>query len=268
MKPIGYVSTNLEEPIDVPIHGQTAIITIEEQYLKALTRIELNSHLWILSWFHKAKRNVLMSTPLRINPNLPPFGIFGLRSPNRPNPIALSLVRLVKVDGNKLYVENFDAINGTPILDIKPYFEKDIIFSPKTPDIRPVHKDMKINWFKAEAQNHHQEYCEGLAIGVRMAFIADKHFGKITNPDVTLDVQGSYCFIDVLQGLTKARFANPARLTVAYDETLWTSTWRNGDKMLTITFDPALFDKYSMKYVEAMEDDEIFAIKTYSEVTN
>lgn len=261
LQPVGYVTSSFEKPIDMPLHGKTAVITVDEKYLEALTRIELNSHLWILSWFHEAKRDVLMTSPNRINPELPRFGVFGLRSPNRPNPIALSLVKLVKVEKNKLYVENYDAIDGTPILDIKPYFEKDIIFSPTTPDIRPAKKDMKINWFKAEAKAHHREDCADLAIAVHMAFVADKYLGKIADPKVTLEVKGSNCLVDVLQGLTRARFANPARLKVAFDDSVWVSTWKKDGETLTITFDPALLEKYSLKYIESMDEEEIFTIE-------
>lgn len=261
ISPIGYVTSSFEEPIDMPIHGKTSTITVNEEFLEALEKIELNSHLWILSWFHKSKRSVLSTAPNRIDPDLPNFGVFGLRSPNRPNPVALSLVKLLKVEDNILFLENFDAIDGTPIIDIKPYFEKDIIFSPKTPDIRPASKEMKLNWFKMEALSHHQESCPDLEIAVRMAFIADKHLGKISDTSIKIDIRGSNCLIDVLQGLTRARFASPSRLTIEPSDDIWTTSWRKNEETLIISFNPLLLAEHSLEEIAELEDEKLFTIQ-------
>lgn len=265
LNPIGYVTSLYQDPNNMPIHGKTATITVSEEYKSALLHIEQNSHLWILSWFHQANRSVLQTSPNRIDPNLPTFGVFGLRSPNRPNPIALSLVKLLKVEGNTLYLENFDAIDGTPILDIKPYFEKDIIFSPTTPDIRPVNKKMKLEWFTMEAANHHQENCISSIIAVRMAVIADFYFGKIASPSLKLHVSGSKCFIDVLQGLTRARFSHPERLRVSNEEVVWFTKWSNENGFLHIYFNSSFLNTYSLEDLQELSDEELFIVKYESQ---
>ena len=73
--------------------------------------------------------------PRKVNPQSGKFGVFAVRTPVRPNPIALTLVKLNKVQENILYVAGLDAVDGTPVLDIKPYYKHDIVLSYRTPDI-------------------------------------------------------------------------------------------------------------------------------------
>ena len=165
----------------------------------------------MLSWFHKAAREILRVAPKRLNPDIGERGVFGIRSYGRPNPIGLSLVRLLRVEGSLLHVSGLDAIGGTPVLDIKPYFEQDIVFSPSNPYFRPANPEIRREMFLKEAVSHHQEECLWLDIGVRVALIADEHFGKIQSPDLKVSVTGPGCLADVIQGLTRARFSNPPR---------------------------------------------------------
>jgi tRNA-Thr(GGU) m(6)t(6)A37 methyltransferase TsaA len=266
IEPIGHVISEYAEPDIMPIHGRTAIIEIDPKYQDGLKMIEYNSHLWVMSWFHKANRQKLTTTPCRIDPNLPEFGVFALRTPPRPNPIALSLVELVRVEGNKLYVNKYDAIDGTPVLDIKPYFQKDIVFSPKTPDIRPATLERKREWIKEEAMRHHQELCHALVIGVRMAAIAEMTLGKLCHDDVILHVQGSACLFDTLQGVSRGRFANPPRVsfqeaTANSDGSVqWISIWEKGDKKLTVTCNSTELLKMDIDTLEACADEEIFQV--------
>ena len=85
----------------------------------ALKDVQTCSHLIILYWMDRSKRNLAQQTPRH---SLEPRGTFALRSPARPNPIALSVVRLIKMEKNKLLVVGLDCLDGTPLLDIKPYF--------------------------------------------------------------------------------------------------------------------------------------------------
>jgi tRNA-Thr(GGU) m(6)t(6)A37 methyltransferase TsaA len=72
-----------------------------------------------LTWLHQAHRDVLKTHP-RSDPSRPEEGVFNTRSPDRPNPIGLHRVRVLAVDGNRVRVANLEAIDGTPILDVKP----------------------------------------------------------------------------------------------------------------------------------------------------
>ncbi|MDV3425801.1 MAG: tRNA (N6-threonylcarbamoyladenosine(37)-N6)-methyltransferase TrmO [Bacillota bacterium] len=135
LKPVGIVKSAIKKSKIMPLGGVTAQIEVFPHYKKALDRIEESSHLWILSWLHKAPRNMLKVIPMKINPLADEFGVFAIRCPARPNPIALTLVKLEKVEENILYVTGLDAIDGTPVLDIKPYYKSDIVLSFRSPDI-------------------------------------------------------------------------------------------------------------------------------------
>lgn len=256
VKPIGVVKAEFQEPDQVPIKGGNAIIEIFPEYQRGLLRIEENSHLWIQMWFHQAKRDVLSTVPGKVNSGLPEYGVFAIHAVSRPNPVALSLVRLLQVKDNLLYVGDLDAIDGTPVLDIKPYYEQEIVFSPGTPYIRPKKREMRQEIFVKQALNHHQEKCSGLLLGVRMALIADEYFGQLNTRDLKLTVNGSPCLADVLQGLSNARLANPPRFK--YNEELGSeqSIWeKNGSRLTIVARHPIDEDEF----VNA-EDNEIFTI--------
>lgn len=256
LKPIGVIRSPILNLEDRGTPGQLAEIVIYPQYSPALLGIEQNSHLWVLQWFHKSKRDWLATVPSRINPYLPKYGVFGLRSPNRPNPIALTLVTLKAVKGNVLEVANLDGIDGTPVLDIKPYTMSDIVFSPKTPYIRAYEQTMRQSIFLKQALKHHQEECGDLYVAVRMALLADEYMGQLTVPDITLQVNGSACLADTLQGLSRARLANPKRFTFVSRGDMNQSIWEKGGSRLTVTARQTLSKDTFMK----ISDKELFDI--------
>jgi len=93
-------------------------IIVDEKFADALKGIENSSHLIVLYWMHKARRDVVASrTPFSDEV----FGVFATRSPNRPNPIGICVVELLERKGNVLFVKGLDAFDGTPVVDIKPY---------------------------------------------------------------------------------------------------------------------------------------------------
>ena len=234
LKPIGIVKSPYKEPGKMPIPGRGGVIEVFPEYIDALLHIEENSHLWILTWFHLSRRDVLTTVPHRIDSGLPEYGVFSLRSPVRPNPVGLSLVRLKRVEGNVLHVSGLDAVDRTPVIDIKPYFENDIIFSPRTPKILPSKREMLQNLLLKQALNHHQEECPDLLLAVRMAVLAVEKFGHINLPDLCVMVNGSPCLADTLQGLCRARFSNPPRFEFRPSDSLSQSIWRRGDEVMNI----------------------------------
>jgi tRNA-Thr(GGU) m(6)t(6)A37 methyltransferase TsaA len=235
VKPIGIVRAGLQELNQVPIVGGSAVIEVFPKYKRGLLRIEENSHLWLQLWFHKAGRDLLSTVPGKVNSNLPEYGVFSLRAISRPNPIALSLVHLESVKDNLLLVNGLDAIDGTPVLDIKPYYEQEIVFSPVTPYIRPLKREMRREIFMKQALNHHQEKCAGLLLGVRMALVADEYLGQLNSKDLKVTVNGSPCLADVVQGLSNARLANLPRFRYNETNDIGQSIWEKNGKCLTIT---------------------------------
>ena len=98
-----------------------AVCTVEldPSFAPALQDVETCSHLVLLYWMDKAPRNLVLQVPGHYGTQ---HGTFALRSPARPNPIALSVVKLLDVEGGKLKIVGVDCLDGTPLLDIKPYF--------------------------------------------------------------------------------------------------------------------------------------------------
>jgi tRNA-Thr(GGU) m(6)t(6)A37 methyltransferase TsaA len=131
LKHIGVVHTNASDNHIKEEHREVeAIVEIFPEFEEALEGLDGYSHLFILSYLHKLRPDQI--GPLKVRPKratkrgfkleeLPTLGVFALDSPTRPNPIGLTLVRLLKRDRRKLSVIGIDLFDGTPIIDIKPY---------------------------------------------------------------------------------------------------------------------------------------------------
>jgi tRNA-Thr(GGU) m(6)t(6)A37 methyltransferase TsaA len=124
--PIGYVRSVLKERADAPRQGSEgapdARLEIDAAFVRGLDGIEAGQEIWIFTWLHQAKREVLEVHP-RGDALNPLKGVFATRSPDRPNPIGLHLAKVLSVDGHWLEVQGLEAIDGTPIVDIKPALE-------------------------------------------------------------------------------------------------------------------------------------------------
>lgn len=123
MKAIGIIHTPFTTLQDMPIQPgggeeHTGTIHLEEQYVEGLSDLDGFSHIYLLYEFHMAKRTTLTVTPFM---DTSPRGVFATRSPLRPNHIGLSIVRLISVEKNIIIVQGVDILDGTPLLDIKPY---------------------------------------------------------------------------------------------------------------------------------------------------
>lgn len=119
---IGRIRTPWRNRSECPrnANGSDEVCTVEldPRYGEALTGVEAASHLILLYWMHEARRDLAIQVPRH---HQQPRGTFSVRSPARPNPIALSVVRLVERDGPTLKVIGLDCLDGTALLDIKPY---------------------------------------------------------------------------------------------------------------------------------------------------
>jgi tRNA-Thr(GGU) m(6)t(6)A37 methyltransferase TsaA len=122
--PIGVIRSPFQAPAGMPIQsvaatGVAETIELTATYQDGLQDLEDFSHLLLGYHFHLVRR----SSSLVVTPFLDdqPHGVFATHSPQRPNPIGLSLVRLVRMAGTQVYIEDVDVVDGTPLLDIKPY---------------------------------------------------------------------------------------------------------------------------------------------------
>lgn len=120
MKPIGKARNNVKKPTLPGWDKITTEIVVDKKYQKGLDGIEEYSHVIIVYWMDKEVECHLKHHP-QGRADIPYVGIFACRCPQRPNRIAMSTVKLVRRDDNVLTVKGLDIVNGTPILDIKPY---------------------------------------------------------------------------------------------------------------------------------------------------
>lgn len=136
LAPIGFIKNGITEPKREDWQTITSEIIINEDLKEALSRIEEFSHLIVIYWMHKlapSQRSVTKVHP-KGNQNLPLVGVFASRSPARPNPIGITTVKLLEHRDNVLKVIGLDAIDGTPVLDIKPHIPgSDSPVKAKTP---------------------------------------------------------------------------------------------------------------------------------------
>ncbi len=122
MVPIGYVENDYLEPVyNEEVYNKISKIVLKEEFMDGLYRIEDFEKLYILFYFSKSKGYELIHRR-RYDGKI--SGVFASRSPHRPNGIGLTVVELLKVEDKVLHVKGLDAINGTPVLDIKPYIKE------------------------------------------------------------------------------------------------------------------------------------------------
>jgi len=123
INPIGVIRSGLVRREAAPHQGfegaPDAWIEMDSTVAEGLEGIAAGDDIILITWLHQADRNLLKVHPRR-DPNRPLTGVFATRSPHRPNPIGLHRVTVLKIAGNKLKVGPLEAIDGTPIVDIKP----------------------------------------------------------------------------------------------------------------------------------------------------
>ncbi len=120
---IGRIRTPWIRREDCPKNGREAeavcSVELDPRWAQGLRGLESSSHAVLLYWMDRARRDLVLQAPRHYGETR---GTFALRSPVRPNPIAMSVVRLLRIEGSTLSVVGLDCLDGTPLLDIKPYF--------------------------------------------------------------------------------------------------------------------------------------------------
>jgi len=123
MEPVGFVRSALKKRKNAPRQGYLgapeAMVEILPKFGKCLQLVEAGQEVILITWLHEAKRNVMKVHPGRDRKN-PLTGVFGTRSPDRPNPLGLHRVKILERDGLRLRIGPLEAIDGTPVVDVKP----------------------------------------------------------------------------------------------------------------------------------------------------
>jgi tRNA-Thr(GGU) m(6)t(6)A37 methyltransferase TsaA len=123
MTTVGVIHSPYKQVKDIPIQGKfkpdiTAYVELKDQYAAGLRDLDGFSHAIIIYYFHKSQKENVIGKPFLEDKE---HGIFAIRSPHRPNHIGLSVVKIEKIQDNKLYFSEVDVLDQTPLLDIKPY---------------------------------------------------------------------------------------------------------------------------------------------------
>ncbi len=152
-KSIGEIYSPYDEKAGIPIQPVSALgihgcIVLKDKFIKGIKDLDGFSHIILIYYLHKTKKSSLRVKPfLDTNKR----GIFSTRSPARPNHIGLSVVRLIGIQDNHLIIENVDILNGTPLLDIKPFI----------PEIDCYDSDYKIGWFTSKVEKLNEMRSDG-----------------------------------------------------------------------------------------------------------
>ena len=124
-KQIGIIHTPYHESKDIPIQGtfkpgSEGSIDLEEQYVRGLQDLDGFSHAILIYYFHQSPKEHLEGKPYLEDET---HGIFAIRSPHRPNHLGMSIVKIKEIKSNRIYFTEADMLDGTPLLDIKPYIK-------------------------------------------------------------------------------------------------------------------------------------------------
>jgi len=219
LRPIGWVRSAVRERKSMPPLGAAASVELLPEFAGGLLRLEKHSHLWVLAWLDRAEREVLEVTPRGVADRGPAglHGVFAVRSPARPNPIGLTLTRILAIRGLRIDCERLDFLDGTPVIDLKPYFvTRDAALAANNAPIgRPRDRDALRESLTLQAVNFHGELCSELALAVRVVehFRATRfEMGEPDRWDVTVPL-GRPCVVDAIIGMTRA---TPGRDSLAF----------------------------------------------------
>jgi tRNA-Thr(GGU) m(6)t(6)A37 methyltransferase TsaA len=123
LRPIGYVQSPLTDPATAPKQGDEgapdAWLVLDPEVAEAARDLTVGADVFVLTWLHRARRDVLAVHP-RDDPRTPETGVFSTRSQDRPNPIGLHRVTIAAIDGLRVLARGLEAVDGTPIVDVKP----------------------------------------------------------------------------------------------------------------------------------------------------
>ncbi|MHC4625248.1 MAG: tRNA (N6-threonylcarbamoyladenosine(37)-N6)-methyltransferase TrmO [Planctomycetota bacterium] len=123
VKPIGIIHSPFQQPAGTPVQpvfakGSEGLVVVFDEYAQGLKDLDGFERIWLIYWFDRCRHHSLTVTPYM---DTEERGLFATRAPARPNPIGMSPVRLERIERNTIYVSQIDILDGTPLLDIKPY---------------------------------------------------------------------------------------------------------------------------------------------------
>lgn len=239
--PIGIVQNSFNEPVSHhEIKKQQSIIEIDNKYSEALLNIENCEFIDIIFYFHKSETDTLSGKIYSGETR----GVFASRSPRRPNLIGVTTVKLIKKDNNKLYVTGLDAINNTPVIDIKccdtsilemkdgkNEVHDSLLKSEPRMEINNLIAKNDQEQLMLKAGQLHGHFCPGLAMGIMAATFAMNEM-KVKSDgmeDLLAITETNNCFSDGVQFVTGCSFGNNSLIYKDLGKTAFTLTTRDGN---------------------------------------
>src|SRR6056297_2881349 len=257
IKKIAEVRSEYKKPVGPDkMRKSKSVIEVEAEYLNGLDKIENYEYLQILFYFHKSEGYDLISKRRKG----PERGLFTSRSPRRPSPIGITTVELLKREGNKLHVYGLDAIDGTPVIDIKPYTsfmdQPSQSLQKKTPRYR-INKMIKyqnMHDLLLKAGELHGHYCPYLALGVRASADALNRLNANSDgmEDLLAVVETNSCFSDGVQYTAGTTFGNNSLIYRDFGKTAVTFVKR-GDSTENLRYYLKDSDLIEREYPKAAE---------------
>ena len=243
---IGYVESSFNEKADpFLMKEKESLIVIDKKFEEGLYDIESNKYLQILFHFHLSESYNLKGRWYFGDEK----GVFASRSPNRPGAVGVTTVKLLERKGNILKVKGLDAVNGTPVIDIKPFMpHQDSDFSDSNETLKrnprafiiPLLKNMKTEELFLESGKLHGHYCPGLAMGVMAAVEGLNRLSLMCNlpvsvlnssegmEDVLSIIEINSCFADGIQFVSGCTVGNNGLIFRDYGKTAVTFCLRDG----------------------------------------
>ena len=232
LRSIGRVRSGYSARKSVPRLGGPGAVELFSEYRDGLLRLEKHSHLWVLVWLDQAERDELQVTPRGVADKGPRglHGVFAVRSPVRPNPIGMTLGRVLRVEGLRIEFDRLDFVDGTPVLDLKPYFlSRDAVFSARNAQIgQPHDRDALRESLFMQAVNYHGQADRELELAVDLFTDFRAAVLDMAEPEglaVTIPLDRPV-LIDALIGMARVslgrgtlRFGPPRTVRFEYDTT-------------------------------------------------
>ena len=241
---IGTVVNGYNGPADpFEMRKHESEIIIKDEYVQGLYRIEEHQYLQVVFSFHKSEEFRLVGP--RYDGEV--TGVFASRSPKRPSPIGITTVKLIACNGNRLLVSGLDALNGSPVLDLKPYApgldeasveklvrEKELAHPRQ--EIERMVKTGELETLLLKAGSLHGHICPGLSLGVIAGAYGLKEFGLDNDgmEGLLAIVETNNCFADGIQYVSGCTFGNNALIYRDYGKTAVTFTRRDGQGLRLI----------------------------------
>ena len=199
LKPIGYVRSAVNDRKKMTTFGVSASIEILPEYEDALLHVEKHTHIWVMAWIDRGERDLCQVVPRGGSEK---HGVFAVRSPARPNPIGLTAAKLLKREGRVLHVDKLDFIDGTTVLDIKPYLApRDLIYSAESGSLGRGNDQLASMRFQGE--RFHGELNTDVELGAQLLAEFREAHGTTDGWVITVPASRPR-LIDCVMGATRA----------------------------------------------------------------